>query len=168
MTRNVPSSRLRHTAASSLLLAALAAACSQPATHHAAAGNPTGSGEPGQLVVQTGDIDLSITHAALHLDSAGSGALTMTLRNGGEAPEHLDMVAAPGGERGALAGRAGKGDGVLDSAGILVRPGATVTFGGGGPQIRFTGLRGASGTLPLAFEFGIAGLVHLDVVVQHT
>lgn len=92
----------------------------------------------------------------------------MTLHNGGDAPEHLAMVATPDGGRGTLQGSRAHGDGELDSAGILVRPGATVTFGGTGPQVRFTALHQAttSHTLALALEFGIAGLIHLDAVVQ--
>jgi len=166
MNRNVPSSRVRRTATSSLLLAALAAACSQPVTHHPASLGPSSPGKPGQVDIRTGDIDLSITHATVRLAPSGGGALTMTLHNGGDAPEHLAMIATPGGGRGTLQGSPSPGDGELDSAGILVRPGATVTFGGTGPQIRFTGIHPTSDTLPLALEFGIAGLVHLNAIVQ--
>ncbi|MBY8880852.1 hypothetical protein [Actinacidiphila acidipaludis] len=165
-TRNTPRPQLRRTAAAALLLAALATACSQPAARHADPGTPTSAAQPGQLLVRTGDIDLSVTHATAHLDASGSGTLTLTLHNGGDAPEHLGMVATSGGARGTLSGDSGKGDGSLSSAGILVRPGGTVTIGGHGPQIRLTGVHAASATLPLALEFGIAGLVHLDAVVQ--
>ncbi|MBY8877322.1 hypothetical protein [Actinacidiphila acidipaludis] len=93
--------------------------------------------------------------------------MAMTLHNGGPAPEHLAMVATPGGGRGTLQGSRTRGDGELDSAGILVRPGATVTFGGSGPQIRFTGMQARkSRIMPLALEFGIAGLIHLDAITQ--
>ena len=92
----------------------------------------------------------------------------MTLHNGGDAPEHLAMVATPGGGRGTLQGSPTPGDGELDTAGILIRPGTTVAFGGSGPQIRFTGIQQGtpSHTMPLALEFGIAGLIHLQAIVQ--
>lgn len=168
MKRNVPRTGLRRTATSSLVLAALAAACSQPVTHHDEAPDPNPSGKPGQLDIRTGDIDVSIRHAVVHLAPSGAGTLTMTLHNGGDAPEHLAMVATSDGGRGTLQGGSRSGDGELDSAGILVRPGATVVFGGTGPGIRFTDVRqaAASPTMPVALEFGIAGLVHLTATVQ--
>jgi copper(I)-binding protein len=169
MNRNVPRASLRRTATSTLLLAALATACSHPVEHHAGAPGPSTPGQPGQVDIKAGDIDLNLTHAVVHLDPSGDGTLTMTLHNGGDAPEHLAMVATAGGGRGTLRGSPHQGDGALDSAGILVRPGATVTFGGTGrPQVRFTGLQQAatSHTMPLTFEFGIAGLIHLEAVVQ--
>jgi hypothetical protein len=78
------------------------------------------------------------------------------------------MVAAPEGGRGLLSGGKDEGNGSLTGAGIVVRPDSTVTFGGSGPTVRFTGVHGAtaSHTLPIALEFGIAGLVHLDAVVR--
>lgn len=174
MTRNITGPRPLRAAAASIALATLTAACSSHgATHHTAAGRPATGGpgpssQAGRAEVHTEGIDLSITHATVRLDASGSGTLAMTVHNAGAAPEHLDMVATPGGGRGTIQGGTGNGSGSLTSAGILFRPGSTVTFGGGGPGVRFTGVHGvtASRTLPLALEFGIAGLVHLDAVVK--
>lgn len=174
MNRNTTGPRLRRAISAAIVLAALTTACSSTsADHHAASARPTSgstapSSPPGRAEIHTGAVDLSITHATVHLGASGGGTLTMTVRNGGAAPEHLDMVATPGGGRGAIHGGTGNGSGSLTSAGVLIRPGSTITFGGSGPGIRFTAVHGItpSRTLPLALEFGIAGLVHLDAVVK--
>lgn len=174
MTRTSQGRRLLRAAAAPIALAALTAACSShSAAHHTATGRPANGGtasstRPGRAEVHAEGIDLSITRATAHLDASGDGTLTMTVHNAGAAPEHLDMVATPGGGRGTIQGGTGASSGSLTSAGILFRPGSTVTFGGSGPTVRLTTVHGvtASRTVPLALEFGVAGLVHLDAVVQ--
>lgn len=176
MTRNITGPRLHHAIAAAIALAALTTACSShPAAHHTTAGHPATSqsapsSPPGQAEIHTGAVDLSIMHATVHLGASGNGTLTMTVHNGGAAPEHLDMVATPGGGRGTIQGGKGNGNGSMTSAGVLFRPDSTVAFGGSGPLVRFTAVQGmtTSRTLPLALEFGIAGLVHLDAVVQES
>ena len=158
-----------------MVLAALATGCSHSANRnigaHVSATTATGTPNvPGQLTVQAPGVDLSITDAVDRIGPSGAGTLTMTVHNGGDAPEHLDMVAAPDGVRGTLegAGRAGSG-GSMGSAGILIPQNATVVFGGQGPAIRIPavpGVTAASRTLPLALEFGVARLVHLTVRVS--
>lgn len=148
-------------------VAALATACSSADTPDAPA--PTSeAATPGRISVQGPDIDLDITDAVAHLDGSGNGTLTMTVRNGSDVPEHLDMVATPEGGRGNLVGGSHKGSGALETAGISLRPGSTVVFGGSGnPVVRFTAVHGvtAAHTLPLALEFGVARLVHLTARV---
>lgn len=123
---------------------------------------------PGQVSVKVSDIDLTITDAVAHLDAAGTGTLTMTVRNGSGTPEHLDMVGTPEAGRGALVGAPGKRTGMMTEAGILLMPNSTVTFGGtDGPLVRLTSVHGvtAAHTLPLALQFGVARLVHLTARV---
>jgi hypothetical protein len=92
----------------------------------------------------------------------------MSVRNAGGVPEHLAMVATPDAGRGTLVGAAAGKDGMMTSAGILLRPGSTVAFGGSGPSVRLTAVHGvtASRTLPVALEFGVARLVRLSAVVS--
>jgi copper(I)-binding protein len=149
-------------------VAALATACSGSSDSQDDAVPTAQPTTPGRLSVQAPDVDLDITDAVAHLDAAGNGTLTMTVRNGSSVPEHLDMVATPGGGRGSIVGGSHKGSGALETAGISLRPGTTVVFGGSGnPVIRFTAVGGvtAAHTLPLALEFGVARLVHLTALV---
>lgn len=173
MNRNDTGLCLRRAATTSIVLAVLATACSHPASGRPAASRTvtiqtTPSSPPGRVDIHTGPISLDITHATALLDTSGSGMLTLTVHNGGAAPEHLDMVATPHGGRGTLQGGTGNGNGSMTTAGILIRPDSTVTFDGKGPRIRLTTVQGitVSHTLPLSLEFGIAGLISLDAVVQ--
>jgi hypothetical protein len=120
----------------------------------------------GQIHIRERGTDLSISQLVAHLDPAGNGELTMTVHNAGEATDHLDMVAIPGGQRGTLEG--GKGtNGVLDTAGIAFGINTTVAFGGSGPTVQLRAVHGttAAHTLPLTLQFGVAGLVHLQARV---
>ena len=115
-------------------------------------------------------IDLRITGAAAHIDSAGSGKLSMRVDNAGSVPEHIDMIATPDGGRAVLRGGQGV-NGSMTSAGILVQPGSTVDFGGkAGPTAALHGVRGVTPqyTLRLTLQFGVAGLVRVDARVTRT
>ncbi|MFI0942827.1 hypothetical protein [Streptomyces sp. NPDC021020] len=167
---NVPRTTLRtarpaRAAAAAVALAALATACGgHPAAR--AAPQPSSSGPVGQVHVTGPDIDLTITHAVAHLDASGTGTLTMTVRNAGGAPEHLDMVATPDSGRGKLVGGPGDSNGSMTTAGILFTPGSTVTFDAPGPTVRLTRAHVGTGhVLPLKLEFGVAGLVELSATV---
>ena len=120
------------------------------------------------MVVRASGVDLTITDAVAHLDRTGTGTLTMTVRNGTSVPEHLDMVGTPDAGRGMLNGAVTGVNGSLTTAGVLIQPGSTVTFGGTGPGIRLTHVRGVTSarTLPLVLEFGVARLVHLTARVS--
>lgn len=155
-------------------LTALATACTHSsASPHAAPSQDPTADTPGQVAVHEADVDLTITDAVAHLDSAGNGTLTMAVRNDSGVPEHLDMVGAPDAARGVLAGRStGKsGDpGSMMDAGIYLPDGTTVTFGGSGPTVTFSAVHGvtAAHTLPLMLQFGVARLVHLSARVVTT
>ena len=172
-------SRAARAIAVSAALTALATACSHSSTASASHGGGSGAAPsastaapdaPGQVTVRTGDVDLTITDAVAHLDSAGNGTLTMAVRSDSGVPEHLDMVGAPDSGRGTLVGSTvGKyGDtGTMMDAGIYLPNGTTVRFGGTGPTVRFTAVHGvtAAHTLPLLLQFGVARLVHLTARV---
>ncbi|MFD1659500.1 hypothetical protein ACFSL4_15130 [Streptomyces caeni] len=155
----------------SVALAVLASGCANsPDSHRATpASAPTGGpGIPGRAHVDVADVDLTITDAVAHLDRAGDGSLSMSVRNEDGVPEHLGMVATPDGGRGVLAGgRSAEGNGSLSTAGILLLSGTTVTFGGSGPRVLLHHVRGvtAGHTLPVALQFGVAGLVRLQARV---
>ncbi|WP_254395475.1 hypothetical protein [Streptomyces sp. AC512_CC834] len=143
----------------------------RPSGTTAPAGETPGiTSAPGRVEVRIADIDLAVTDAVAHLGPSG-GTLSMSVRNDSTVPEHLGMVATSTGGRGVLAGAEGtKGTGVLTTAGILLQPGTTVTFGGagGGPSVELPRARGTGGqrTLPLTLQFGVAGLVHVDARVS--
>ncbi|MBC9729212.1 hypothetical protein [Streptomyces sp. TRM68367] len=149
-------------------LIALTAGC---ANDNAAAPAPEATGPttgPGRADVQAPGVDLTVTHAVAHLDAAGDGTLTMAVRNEDGVPEHLGMVATPDGGRGALVGaKAVEGNGSLATAGILLQTGTTVTFGGNGPRVLLTHVKGVTNhhTLPVSLQFGVAGLVRLQARV---
>ncbi|BBA98539.1 hypothetical protein RVR_4756 [Actinacidiphila reveromycinica] len=154
-------------------LVALATGCTHSGSSQAAPSQVPTTGTPGRADVHEADVDLTITDAVAHLDSAGNGTLTMAIRNDSGVPEHLDMVGAPDAGRGVIAGRStGKtGDpGSLMDAGIYLPDGTTVTFGGTGPTVTFTAVHGvtAQHTLPLMLEFGVARLVNLSARVVTT
>ncbi|MCQ4080938.1 hypothetical protein NGB36_10080 [Streptomyces sp. RB6PN25] len=171
MCHGIPARTLR-TAAVSATLAVLAAACSGNSSEPTAPTTSTGGSTsapttPGRIDATAPGIDLHITDAVAHLDATGTGEVTMTIRNGGGVPEHLDMVAAPGGARATLQGGSAV-NGSMTTSGILLQPASTTTFGGPGPRILFHQVRGitADHTLPLILQFGVAGLVHLQARVS--
>lgn len=177
MTRNTVRTRAGRVAGvitASAVLAALAAGCgTHPGNRASGPGSSQGGSAtpdvPGQVQVQAPGVDLTITDAVEHIASSGSGTLTMSVHNGGDAPEHLAMVATPDGGRGVLSGVGSAGGaGSLTTAGILIPQNTTVTFGGSGPAVRLPAVHVAAGahTLPLALEFGLARLVHLTVRVS--
>jgi hypothetical protein len=151
--------------------AALTGGCSGGGSAHDATPAPTSTAQatPGRVHVDVADVDLTITDAVAHLDRAGDGTLAMRIRNDNGVPEHLAMVATPGGERGVLyGGGSAEGNGSLSTAGILLRTGTTVAFGsGGGPHVALHHVHGVSAqhTLPLTMQFGVAGLVHFQARV---
>ena len=158
-------------ATATALLAVLAVACSgggssRPDPEIAVSHRP--APRPGSVAVHAPGVDLTITNAVAHLDREGTGTLTMTVSNGTSVPEHLDMIGTPDAGRGALKGAATGINGSLTTAGILIQPDSTVTFGGTGPGIRLTRIRGVTSahTLPLVLEFGVARLVHLTAHVS--
>ncbi|QHA09976.1 hypothetical protein GQF42_34035 [Streptomyces broussonetiae] len=126
---------------------------------------------PGRVyVVVTGEVDLTITDAVAHLDRSGDGSLHMTVRNDDGVHEHLGMVATPRGKRGELVGgKSAEGDGSLSTAGILVTSGTSVTFGSAdGPRVLLHHVHGVSTRqiLPVALQFGVAGLVRFQARVS--
>ncbi|KIE25629.1 hypothetical protein LK08_18070 [Streptomyces sp. MUSC 125] len=153
----------------STALVLLTAGCSQDVHTGAAATAPAVSAAaPGQVSVRTSGADLTITDAVAHLDRSGDGTLSMTVRNDDGVPEHLGMVATPDSGRGVLVGgKAANGNGSLATAGILLLSGTSVTFGGHGPRVLLHHVHGmtAEHTLPLALQFGVAGLVHFQARV---
>ncbi|WP_328564978.1 hypothetical protein [Streptomyces coelicoflavus] len=158
-------------------LALLTAGCAgtgddaRPSGTTASAGQTPGVvSAPGRVAVHVTGTDLAVTDAVAHLGPSG-GTLSMTVRNNGTVPEHLGMVGTSAGGRGELVGAEGtEGSGALTTAGILLRPGTTVAFGGGdGPSVKLPrAARNAGGqrTLPVTLQFGVAGLVHLDARVS--
>ncbi|MBR8642816.1 hypothetical protein KEF29_34715 [Streptomyces tuirus] len=167
--------RAASSALASALLVTLAAGCSHdgPATtdldrhsHGTAAAPPVGVS--GSAHVQAEGVDLTVTHAVAHLDPAGDGTLTMSVRDDDGVPDHLGMVATPDGGRGTLrGGKSDEGAGSMDTAGILLTSGTTVTFGGDGPRVLLRQVRGVTArhTLPVQLQFGVAGLVRLQARV---
>lgn len=155
----------------SVALAALASGCANGPASHRAAPAPASTSSPaapGRAHVDVADVDLTITQAVAHLDRAGNGSLSMSVRNEDGVPEHLGMVATPDGGRGELVGgRSAEGNGSLSTAGILLLSGTTVTFGGSGPRILLHHVQGVSAghTLPVALQFGVAGLVRFQARV---
>ncbi len=158
---------------SSFTLAALAAGCGSGApSQERASASATGRAVVGSVHLEVADVDLTIRDAVAHLDRSGDGCLSMTIRNDDGVPEHLAMVATPGGGRADLAGaESAEGSGSLSTAGILLEDGTTVAFrspkGGSGPRVLLRHVRGvtAGRTLPLTLQFGVAGLVRLQARV---
>jgi hypothetical protein len=155
-----------------LLLVLTAGACSHTQTDSAntSASAPSDNGSdatPGRLSINAPGINLAISGAVAHLDSSNNGDLTMVIRNGGDVPEHLAMVATPDGGRGTLQGGGSAASGSLSTAGILLMPHSTTVFGGNGPGVALRQVHITSGAraLPLTLQFAVAGLVHLQARV---
>ncbi|WNM32558.1 hypothetical protein RKE30_20135 [Streptomyces sp. Li-HN-5-11] len=160
----------------SAALALVAAGCANSHSSHPAPSAPeptstststSGGAVPGRIHVKVADVDLTITDAVAHLDRSGDGSLSMSVRNDDDAPEHLGMVATPGGGRGVLVGgKSAEGNGSLSTAGILLLSGTTVTFGTRGPRILLHQAHVTSRhTLPVTLQFGVAGMVRLQARV---
>jgi hypothetical protein len=148
-----------------MAVAVLTAGCTDGSSSHEAAPTTTASAAPGSVRVNVADIDLTITDAVAHLDGRGDGWLSMRVRNDNGVPEHLGMVATPGGGRGDLAGgKSAEGNGSLSTAGILVQSGTTVTFGTEGPRVLLHHVHGVTArhTLPVTLQFGVTGLVRFQ------
>ncbi|MDX3757963.1 hypothetical protein [Streptomyces sp. AK02-04a] len=170
MAGTAPRTRTPLAASLSVALAVLTAGCSDHSSTQATAPAPasTGSAVPGRIHLDVADVDMTITGAVAHLDRSGNGSLSMSVRNDDGVPEHLGMVATPDGGRGELVGgKSAEGNGSLSTAGILLLSGTTVTFGGGGPRVLLHHVHGttAQHTLPLALQFGVAGLVRFQARV---
>ncbi|WP_427164633.1 hypothetical protein ACQF4J_04485 [Streptomyces sp. C1-1] len=170
MAGTAPRTRTPLAASLSVALAVLTAGCSDHSSTQGTAPAPasTGSAVPGRIHVDVADVDMTITGAVAHLDRSGNGSLSMSVRNDDGVPEHLGMVATPDGGRGELVGgKSAEGNGSLSTAGILLLNGTTVTFGGGGPRVLLHHVHGttAQHTLPLALQFGVAGLVRFQARV---
>lgn len=56
---------------------------------------------------------------------------------------------------------------MLGTAGILLLDGTTVTFGGDGPRVRLRHVHDVTAhhTLPVALQFGVAGLIQVQAQV---
>ncbi|MCQ9184255.1 hypothetical protein KMT30_35500, partial [Streptomyces sp. IBSBF 2953] len=135
-----------------------------PSTPHSA----VATSMPGEAAARARGIDLTVTHAVAHLDRSGDGTLTMTVRNDDGVPEHLGMVATPDRGRGTLVGgKSTKGNGMLDTAGILLLDGSTVTFDDDGPHVLLHHVHGVTTQhiLPVVLQFGVAGLVRVRAQV---
>ncbi|MDF2254933.1 hypothetical protein [Streptantibioticus ferralitis] len=169
MTRNGVFARTSRAAVVSAAIIGLGAGCSGGQSQPSAPATSSSPTTPGELVIQdarTGT-DLAIHDAVAHIGPSGTGQLTMTLRNNGSVPEHLAMLATADGGRATLRGGSAA-NGSLSTAGILLRPGTTITFGSqDAPSILLpkVNVGNASHTLPLTLQFGVAGLVHLQARV---
>ncbi|WP_329272524.1 hypothetical protein [Streptomyces pseudovenezuelae] len=154
----------------SALLVILTAGCAHdsPTAAPSTPGSAAATSTPGEATAQARGVDLTVTHAVAHLDRSDDGTLTMTVRNDDGVPEHLGMVATPDRGRGTLVGgKSAKGNGMLDTAGILLLDGSSVTFDGDGPHVLLHHVHGitAQHTLPVVLQFGVAGLVRVRAQV---
>ncbi|EHN74751.1 hypothetical protein SMCF_5801 [Streptomyces coelicoflavus ZG0656] len=177
MRGTTPNARAVLAMSLSAALALLTTGCAGPGDDARPSGATASAGQtpgiasaPGSVAVRVAGIDLAVTDAVAHLGPSG-GTLSMTVRNNGTVPEHLGMVGTSAGGRGELVGAEGtEGSGALTTAGILLRPGTTVAFGGGGgPSVKLPRAArdtGGQRTLPVTLQFGVAGLVHLDARVS--
>jgi copper(I)-binding protein len=122
-----------------------------------------------QSIPLSGGGDLVISDVRLRPAAHRTDALTMRVKNGGGAPETLNAVLTPAGGRSDLTGGDRKnGAGAMGSAGVLVPPGDTVTFGGhGNPAVSLHGATDvrAGHWARIIFEFGVAGQVRPEVPV---
>ena len=119
------------------------------------------------LSMKARNVDLEITAATVSLAPSGSAYLDFTVDNLGPVTEHLALVSVPGSGSGTLTGAAA-GNGALSTAGIQIASGGSTVFDAKAPSIVLPPVKGlkAGATLPVLLEFGIAGLVHLDVPVR--
>ncbi|WP_042428856.1 hypothetical protein [Streptacidiphilus anmyonensis] len=114
--------------------------------------------------VQGRNVDLRIDKAAVHLGATGGAQLEMGVTNSGPVTEHLALAAV----QGKVATLDGAADNAKSVAGVLIGSGSTASFGAAnGPKVVLT--NGAAlkpgGTVPVMLQFGIAGMVRIDVPV---
>ncbi|RAG87103.1 hypothetical protein DN069_03035 [Streptacidiphilus pinicola] len=114
--------------------------------------------------VQGRNVDLRITQAAVRLGTTGGAQLQMGVDNAGPVTEHLALAAVEG----KVATLDGTANNAKSTAGVLIASGTTASFGAAdGPKIVLT--NGAAlkvgGTVPVMLQFGIAGMVRIDVPV---
>jgi hypothetical protein len=112
-------------------------------------------------------VDLRIDKAAVHLGAAGGAQLEMGVTNSGPVTEHL-AVAAVQGKVATLEGATANAKSI---AGVLIASGSTASFGApNGPKVLLTNGAAlkAGGTVPVMLQFGIAGMVTIDVPVLST
>jgi hypothetical protein len=166
--------RHRSRAALALPVLALSAAlalsgCSSNAVQRELPGAARSSSSTGadgtDLTLQGRNVDLRITKAAVHLGAPGGAQLEMSVDNAGPVTEHL-AVALVSGTPADLKGAPATNP--LSTAGVLVASGSTASFGApNGPQIVLA--NGAAlksgGTVAVMLQFGVAGMVRLDVPV---
>jgi hypothetical protein len=110
-------------------------------------------------------VDLKISKAAVHLGAAAGAQLEMSVTNAGPVTEHL-AVALMDGHPATLTGAATMNP--LSTAGVVIPAGATGAFGvPHGPAIVLTNGTAlkAGGTATVMLQFGIAGLIKLDVPI---
>ncbi|WP_280717935.1 hypothetical protein [Kitasatospora sp. MAP5-34] len=165
MERNAARTRaVRVIAVPAVALLALLTGCSSGATSA-----PTAAPSPGalgSLSVQGPRSHLELSGGVLRRNPSGTAELAVTVRNAGSVPEHLSLVSTPDNGRATLQGSK---DNTLSTAGVLIRPGETATFGGDqGPTIAFPAHPGAaspSSTADAILIFSVTGLVHLQVAV---
>ncbi|WP_371500773.1 hypothetical protein OG871_28980 [Kitasatospora sp. NBC_00374] len=130
----------------------------------------TTSSAVGSLTVKSFRAHLELTDGLLQAQPSGAAELTVTVRNEGSVPEHLAQVSTAANGRSAF--QAGKGpENLLSTAGVLIRPGESVTFGGDGPRILFpapatppaatAATTGGGASVDTIMIFAVAGLVHL-------
>lgn len=110
------------------------------------------------------NVDLRITKAAVHLGATGGAQLEMGVTNAGPVTEHLALAAV----QGKVATLDGTANNAKSTAGVLIASGSTAAFGAAnGPKIVLT--NGAAlksgGTVAVMLQFGIAGMVRIDVPV---
>ncbi|WP_052438991.1 hypothetical protein [Streptacidiphilus jiangxiensis] len=115
--------------------------------------------------VTSRNVDLKIIKAAVHLGASGGAQLEMGVTNAGPVTEHLAVVAVEG-KRATLQGAPATNP--LSVAGVLIASGSTASFGAAnGPRVVLT--NGAAlkvgGTVPVMLQFGVAGMVRIDVPV---
>ncbi|MFJ1702852.1 hypothetical protein [Kitasatospora sp. NPDC088346] len=126
----------------------------------------TTSAAVGSLTVKSVRAHLELTDGTFLAQPSGAAELTVTVRNEGSVPEHLAQVSTAADGQSTF--RAGKGpENLLSSAGVLIRPGESVTFGGDGPRILFPApatppaTAGGGPSVDTIMIFAVAGLVHL-------
>ncbi|WP_037602287.1 hypothetical protein [Streptacidiphilus rugosus] len=133
----------------------------------AAAQSSISTGADGtNLSLRGRNVDLRITKAAVHLGASGGAQLGLAVDNAGPVTEHLALASVDG-VQAKLVGGDPKAN-PLSVAGVLIASGTTAQFGvPGAPKIVMT--NGAAlkpgGTVPVMLQFGVAGMIRMDVPV---
>jgi hypothetical protein len=117
------------------------------------------------LSLEGRNVDLQISKAAVHLAAPGGAQLEMKVTNAGPVAEHL-AVASVGPH---VANVTGSAANPLSVAGVLIEGyNGTAQFGAaGGPEITLPAgdAPKAGSTVTVMLQFGVAGMVRLDVPV---